>query len=108
MKIVLKGAAVRIAGMVPEMVMANLVLASHWPEGFDMVLTSANDSHHSHTSLHYAGAACDWRSKHLPGSVKLELREAVNDALGDDFDFLLEDLGGANEHFHLEFQPKRR
>jgi hypothetical protein len=72
-----------------------------------MVLTSGDDSHHSNTSLHYAGNAHDWRSRHLPADVKLQLRETVNQALGPDYDFILEDLGEDNEHFHLQYKPKR-
>ena len=109
MKIRLKDASVRVGGLVPELSLGLLIVASHWPEDFDIFITSANDAHHSHTSLHYAGAALDRRSRHLPADgMKLELRAEVNQALGPAFDFLLADLGGPNAHFHLEYQPKRR
>jgi len=72
------------------------------------IITSINDGYHARTSLHYGGNAVDIRSKNLVHkSLMLELFKA---ALGDssDFDIILEGKGTDDEHFHLEYQPKRR
>ena len=108
MKISLKNASVHPAGMRPELVFALQIVASHWPDGINMTVTSIVDSKHSQTSLHYAGAAIDIRSRNLKLNEKRDLVAALHKrALGNDYDFLLEDPGGPNEHFHLEFQPRR-
>jgi hypothetical protein len=40
------------------------------------------------------------------GIDPLVLLVAIRDALGDDFDCLLEDHFGPNEHIHAEWDPK--
>ncbi|MHA2265836.1 MAG: hypothetical protein ACXAEN_25880 [Candidatus Thorarchaeota archaeon] len=73
----------------------------------DCVVTSCNDSNHSSTSLHFSGCAVDLRSKHLANDHDKKVVQAtLSEYLGRDFDVLLEHLGSANEHFHLEWQPR--
>ena len=104
----IKDSSVSLTGIRPELVLGLLIVESRMPEYGELVITSANDAHHSATSLHYAGAAVDIRSQSINRVSVGPLCDRINQALGPDFDFILEDHGGPNEHFHLEFQPKRR
>lgn len=91
---------VRVLGLRSEMVLAALVINSVLTElGIEFVITSCIEGTHKHASLHYMGSALDIR---LPpptftGKVIANLKEA----LGDDYDVILED-----DHIHIEFQPK--
>lgn len=118
MEIKLKDASVSVMGFCPELVLGIMIVKSHI-EAYEkqmgrpeMVITSGSESTaiHGASSMHYAGRACDIRSKNLhpSGMVKQNLASMVNTALGPDFDFFLEAAGEPNEHFHLEWQPKRR
>ena len=79
-----------------------------------IVITSGRDGRHSWTSLHHSDNAIDVRTKpHLRGGlngVTKTGRQAVADALSNLlwplFDVVLEDLGGPDEHLHIEYQPK--
>lgn len=99
-----EGKNVNVTGIRPELLFGLLVLegvmANH---GFDLIITSLNDSAHSPTSLHYAGAAADIR---IWGIADVTLNRIVGEAkrrLGVDFDVVLEE-----DHIHLEWQPRRR
>lgn len=98
---------VRLDGIQPQMIIAYMVALGIWARyGVELVVTSANDGRHSGTSLHYAGAGSDLRSKTFkPGEAAIAAQE-LSAALGDDFDVILEDEGGVNEHIHVEWQPK--
>ena len=70
-----------------------------------MWVTSANDHSHSETSLHYAGQALDYRTRHIPfdgTASKIGIAGLINTALPDDFDCVVE-----SDHLHHEWQPKR-
>jgi len=98
---------VRIRGTCPEIVEGTMVVASVMNEaGYDCTITSGVEGSHSETSLHYDGRARDFRSKHIltPLAMEYQVRERLA-PLGD-FDFVVEDFGEDNEHFHLEWQPK--
>lgn len=73
------------------------------------VITSGSESttKHSRTSLHYSGNAVDLRSKHLHQSEKEAIMRQFKVDMNEDFDLILEGKKTANEHFHLEYQPKR-
>ena len=45
----------------------------------------------------------DFRTKHLSTAEKTALLKEVKRRLGDDYDVILEDEGGVNEHLHIEF-----
>mgnify|MGYP001584272903 CR=1 FL=1 len=75
--------------------------------GVNCVITSANDSKHMGGSLHYKDRALDLRSKHLPPGSKLTVRDSIAHALGSDYQVLLENEGGVNEHFHVEYDPPK-
>jgi hypothetical protein len=73
----------------------------------DMLVTSGNDKVHARGSKHYTDEALDFRTKHLKSADKLALRNAVKQRLGREFDVILEDEGGNNEHLHVEHDPKK-
>jgi hypothetical protein len=82
--------------------------------GVSCVITSANDGKHSPTSLHHGKAgkftdglcrALDFRTKHFTG-WKAGLVDAIKEALGENYDVILEDEGAENEHLHVEYDPK--
>lgn len=90
----------------PELLLALIVSDGVWAKhGQDLVVTSLNDSTHGNTSLHYAGAAGDLRTRYFPDGVAFQVAEDLREALGKnpDYDVVLED-----DHIHLEWQPKRR
>lgn len=77
-------------------------------------ITSCNDSKHGAGSLHPYGRAFDVRTKNieaLTGSSnatarKQDIVRICREQLGPQFDVVLEDLGGENEHMHVEWDPK--
>jgi hypothetical protein len=56
-------------------------------------------------SLHYKDRALDFRTKHLSAADKEALVTAVKRRLGTDYDVILENAGGTNEHLHVEYDP---
>ena len=71
------------------------------------VITSAADGNHKPDSFHYKNLALDLRSRDLPNEqVKLDVLLSLRDALGENYDVILESLGKPGEHYHLEFDPK--
>jgi len=77
--------------------------------GIDYTITSGGEQNvrHSWTSLHFAGRAVDSRT-HDPATGKelAAIKPAFNEikrCLNCDFDLIDE-----GDHWHLEFQPKRR
>jgi hypothetical protein len=90
------------------MVLATLVIDGIYNDlGVECVITSANDSRHSTASWHYKGRALDFRT-HYEKMNELEqtLRDRVKEALGQDFDVVMEAVGTPNEHLHVEYDPK--
>jgi hypothetical protein len=90
----------------------------------DSEVTSGNDSSHMEGSYHYKGLAFDFSIARVVAVSKVFLAAAVASALGGtgketrlsttallydggDFDVLLENLGGENEHLHVEWDEKR-
>lgn len=97
---------VKLRGLVPQMVVALLIihdLYAHY--GVELVVTSANDSQHKSDSFHYAGQAVDLRTKTFQQSKALLVAQ-IKEAVGPDFDVLLENEGTDNEHLHIEYDPK--
>ncbi len=71
------------------------------------VITSGNDSVHKVGSLHGRDKAIDFRTKTLPERAdKFKFRDTLRAIIGPDFDVILEDIGGPNEHLHVEYDPK--
>lgn len=99
---------VSLKGLVPQMTVAMMVVRDAFAEyDADVVLTSCNDGKHGTNSLHYRDGLCramDVRSKVLlDETTKLEVLKRLQSDLGDEFDVLLENLGGENEHYHIEW-----
>lgn len=99
---------VRLRGLHTEMLMGHNVVESVYVEaGFECVITSANDSKHGRGSLHFSGAALDYRLKHIAAPAsRARVAAKVKRQLGADFDVLHEAVGRVNEHLHVEYQPK--
>ncbi len=102
---------VSLVGMQPQLSAVWQVAEGIWAdEGApELVVTSVNDGQHSTTSLHWAGAAVDLRTKNLPSdAAKRRAKDRLKAVLGRDFDVILEKLGQAHEHVHVEWQPRAR
>lgn len=69
-------------------------------------ITSGTDGSHSNGSLHYAGCAVDFRIRHIEVEKLEPIRAEISRRLGAEFDVVLE--GGAQPHYHVEFQPKKQ
>lgn len=95
---------VRLRDLSPQMVLAALIVASCYDPA-DCTITSANDSKHSTKSWHYKGFALDFRTKDYVED-KVALTQKIAEALGPEFDVILEALGQDNEHLHVEYDPK--
>lgn len=102
-----KDDSVSLADLRPQMaiVIQNVtgILASH---GLYAMITSGNDSRHSLTSLHWSGAALDFRSHHIPREILDRVVRRIDRSLGLHFDVLLEQRDQENEHLHIEYQPR--
>ena len=67
-------------------------------------ITSANDSKHMATSLHYKNRAFDVRIWNIAGNTKAEAAlwvTRLKATLGKDYDIILEP-----DHIHIEYDPK--
>lgn len=71
----------------------------------DQWVTSGNDGIHMGTSKHYVDAALDFRSKHMSKPDKAALIKDLKSRLGKNYDIILENEGGENEHIHIEYDP---
>lgn len=83
-----------------------LILHAFTTHGYDVIVTSANDSTHGANSLHYKGKALDLRTKHIRAMDKAAVVKSVKDCLGAQFDVVFESEGLANEHLHIEWDVK--
>jgi len=107
----LKDSTVSIKGFKTELVLALFIVDQVMKEqGQEALITSGSEesTRHGKTSLHYDGGASDLRSKWFshPEMVLALCKEALGD--NPDIDMILEYEGKANEHFHIEYQPKRK
>lgn len=104
-----KDSSVKAHRLHPQLLWALSVAAPIW-EMFganELVVTSLNDGNHRVGSFHFRGEAADLRTKNIPTSHdKRNARDLLSGHLGRDWDVILEDLGGVNEHVHLEYDPK--
>lgn len=107
---------VGLEGLTPQMVLASVIVRDCYAKRDPIcscTITSANDSKHSDESLHYCKVgkyidglcrALDFRTHDYHGDVE-KLAQDIRDALGSDFDVVVEDLNGLNEHIHVEYDP---
>lgn len=103
----LKG-GVRLKDLSPQMVMAAMIVNDIFQQrSLECVVTSANDSGHSVASLHYSGKALDFRTRYEElNGLEMIVRDEIREALGRDFDVVLEGVATPNEHLHVEYDPK--
>jgi hypothetical protein len=83
-------------------------VASELVPGYRCTVTVGFDGVHMIGTLHSKDDLCralDFRTKDYPLD-KTQLRYAVKDALGADFDVVLENEGKDQEHIHVEWDPK--
>lgn len=69
--------------------------------GFDMTVTSINDSKHSDDSFHYKGLAVDLRIRDVPTEKVDSIFKQLRAALTIEFDVIKE-----IDHIHIEYDPK--
>ena len=71
-------------------------------------VTSGNDGLHAPDSKHYEDCALDFRTHDLPADNKLKFawRDLILHRAGSDYVAILEDLGGENEHLHVQYGHK--
>ncbi len=94
------GASIR--GIGNEMVIADSIIFSQYSTlGFDCIITCGVNGEHSRGSEHYKGDALDYRTRHMPDDLKQRVAQMVKEALGQDFDVVLEPT-----HLHVEYDPK--
>lgn len=95
---------VSLKDLAPQMALAAIVVRDVYamldPDA-TCTVTSVNDSKHSESSLHYKGCALDFRTHDFRGD-KQQLLHELREALGPEFDVLLEGEGTPNEHIHAE------
>lgn len=98
---------VSLKDLQPQMLVALRVIEEVFASyALDTVVTSCNDGTHKEGSYHYLGRAFDFRTKHA-GGFAAGIAQAVKAELGPlGFDVILEDLGGVNEHLHVELDKR--
>ena len=94
---------VRAAGVRPELLLALVVTDSLFTEcGKELVVTSLTEGQHSETSLHYAGAAFDFRIWEFDEAGLEDFVADLRKSLGQDYDVVIEPT-----HVHVEYQPRK-
>lgn len=74
---------------------------------WDVTITAGTDGRHRAGSKHYSSEALDVRSRNFPSKrAKQDFVAAVLLRLGPGYEMFLESEGKANEHFHLEYDPR--
>lgn len=92
---------VEAKGLQPEILLAVIAAQHIYSEkGYGLVITSLLDGKHSANSLHYKGLAVDLRIRHLPQGTANVITHELSEALGSEYDVILED-----DHIHVEFDP---
>ena len=74
--------------------------------GYEVFITSMTSGHHVKGSKHYEGYAIDVRTKNLPWDRKYLVKMYIENVAGPDYQVILEDIKGPNEHLHIEYDPK--
>jgi hypothetical protein len=101
---IFKDSTIGLQSLKPQLLLALIIVDQVMQaDGQQAVITSLNDARHSKTSLHYNGSAADLRSRFFD-DPKLIL-ELCKKALGNNPDL---DMIYEGNHFHLEYQPKRK
>lgn len=94
---------VKLKELQPQTVVAMLVVESiYLAHDTEFVVTSCNDGKHKEDSFHYRGLAIDVRTRNY-FEDKQALRDEIAQALGEEFDVILESVGTESEHIHIEY-----
>lgn len=95
---------VRVKGIRPELLIAIIIAQEKFEKaGYELIITSLNDSTHGKNSYHYKGLAVDLRLKHINTEAeKIAIVAAIKESLTSDWDVLYESPGGSNQHCHIE------
>lgn len=96
---------VDLRGIAPQMAVAYIIAESIYQEkaGVHCVITSCSDGKHGPNSLHYKGKALDLRISNLRPEQIHPVFNSLKQALGGQFDTVLE-----SDHIHCEFDPKEK
>lgn len=96
-------AGVDLRGLTPQMAVAYTIASLVYRDkaGISCVITSGSDGKHGPNSLHYHGKALDLRTNNLRGPLVHPVYLALKEALGAQYDVVLE-----ADHIHCEFDPK--
>lgn len=103
---------VSLKGLTPQMALAAVIVRDVYFQkdpACSCTITSANDGKHGEGSLHSKDGLCralDFRTHDYRGGDVDKLAYEIQQALGDEFDVVVEDLNGPNEHIHVEHQPE--
>lgn len=102
---------VKPRGLVPEMNLGIQVVCSVYTHHtLDCIITSMHDGKHGPNSLHSRDGLCravDFRTKHIATAIeKGVIVSEITEALGINYDVKFEHEGEANEHVHVEYDPK--
>jgi hypothetical protein len=93
---------VKLSGIQPQTVLAMQIVNSIYNKHLaELVITSVSDGLHKQDSKHYKGMGFDCRTHALRTRTRFDLAYDIRDALGDDFDVVLE-----KDHLHVEYDPK--
>ena len=101
---IFKDSTIGLQSLKPQLLLALIIVDQIMKEnGQQAVITSLNDAKHSKTSIHYNGGAVDLRSRffNAPELILGLCKEALGH--NPDLDIIYE-----GNHFHLEYQPKRK
>lgn len=98
-------AGVKVSSIQPAVLLALVAAQEEYQKhNTELVITSADDSHHASTSLHYSGNAVDLRTRTLPNPRidGQQIANTLDEKLGRDYDVIFE-----GDHIHIEYQPRR-
>ena len=93
---------VDLRGLAPQMAIAYTIACKVYGQ-YDCVITSGSDGKHGPNSLHYDGKALDLRTNNLPPQAVQSIVDRLKEALGAQFDVVLE-----GTHLHVEYDPKEK
>ena len=104
-----KDDTVKISGLKPEMVVANILVNQVFEKyHLDTIITAGTEEFypngkriHMIDSLHIEGYALDYRSRHIPPGVYTKLCSDIIGAVGPEFQLIKHE-----KHLHLEFDPE--
>ena len=94
---------VLLENLTPQMVLGHTIVAAVFLSFYPATcrVTSGSDGTHMRGSLHPKGNALDYGTNHLLSEQRSKVAAACKEALGENFDVVLE-----SDHLHVEYDPK--